>query len=309
MFQSETLILAAFIMASSFTLLVFLLVGSGKNPLESRLKDLHDSGGTGQSARPVGSLAQSALPKMGTALLPKNEEERTRLQTRLVHAGYYSREAMPVFFGVKVLLTMAPPTLAFLAGVAGVASMANCLIMGAFFGVAGLIAPSFWLDYCKSKRQTQFRRALPDAMDVLVICLEGGLSLPGAIRRVASELHTAHPALANEMNILQREMQLGLTAGEALRQFADRCDLEEIRSLGLVVGQAERFGASLVRALRVHAESLRDKRLHYAEEMAHKAATKMLFPTLFCIFPGIFIVVLGPAVIHGIEIFDRLLSK
>jgi tight adherence protein C len=309
MFQSETLILAAFIMASSFTLLVFLLVGSGKNPLANRLKDLADREGTGQPARPVGSLAQSALPRMGTPLVPKNEEERTRLQTRLIHAGYYGREAMPVFFGVKVLLMMVPPTLAFLVGAAGVAPMATCLIVGAVVGVAGMIAPSFWLDYCKSKRQTQFRRALPDAMDVLVICLEGGLSLPGAIRRVASELQTAHPMLGNEMNILQREMQLGLTAGEALKQFADRCDLEEIRSLGSVVAQAERFGASLVKALRVHAESLRDKRLQYAEELAHKAAVKILFPTLFCIFPGIFIVVLGPAVIQGIAIFDRLLSK
>ena len=140
-----------------------------------------------------------------------------------------------------------------------------------------------------------------------MICLEGGLSLPGAIRRVASELQTAHPALANELNIVQREMQLGLTPGHALfKQFADRYDLEEIRSLGSVITQAEKFGASIVKALRVHAEVMRGKRLQQAEEMAQKAATKILFPTILCIFPGIFIVVLGPAVIHVLEMFDKL---
>ena len=101
-------------------------------------------------------------------------------------------------------------------------------------------------------------------------------------------------------------MQLGLSPGQAIKQFADRSDLEEIRSLGSVLTQAERFGASLVKALRVHAEVLRQKRLHYAEEMAQKAATKILFPTILCIFPGIFIVILGPAVIHVLNMFSTL---
>src|SRR5262249_34160583 len=163
------------------------------------------------------------------------------------------------------------------------------VIFGAFFGIFGLIAPSFWLDRRKASRQTAFRRALPDAMDVLVICLEGGLSLPGAIRRVASELQTAHPELAKEMNIVQREIQLGRTPGEALRRLADRSDLEEIRALASVIAQAERYGASLVRVLRIHADSLRIKRVQYAEELAQKASVKILFPTLLFILPCVFV--------------------
>ena len=145
--------------------------------------------------------------------------------------------------------------------------------------------------------------ALPDALDVLVICLEGGLSLPGALKRVSSELRTAHPTLANELNLVQREIQLGRSPGEALQQMGIRTDLEEIRSLASVVSQAERFGASLVKSLRVHAETLRLKRQQYAEEMAQKAIIKVLFPTLLFIFPGIFIVILGPA---AIQIYEML---
>jgi tight adherence protein C len=142
-------------------------------------------------------------------------------------------------------------------------------------------------------------------MDVLVICLEGGLSLPGAVLRVANELGTAHPDLAMELIIVQREVQMGRTTGDALRQFAERCDLEEIRNLAAVINQSERFGASLIKALRIHAETLRGKRLQYAEEMAHKAAIKILFPTLLCIFPGIFLIILGPAAFQLAETFSR----
>jgi tight adherence protein C len=143
-------------------------------------------------------------------------------------------------------------------------------------------------------------------MDVLVICLEGGSSLPLAIRRVSTELRTAHPLLAAELGIMQKEVQLGRTVGEALRHFADRSDLEEIRNLASIVTQVERFGASLVKALRVHADVLRQKRLQQAEEMAQKAAIKMLFPTILFIMPAMFIVVLGPTSLVVLETFRGL---
>src|SRR5262249_57055021 len=116
----------------------------------------------------------------------------------------------------------------------------------------------------------------------------------------------AHPVLAGELSIVLREVQLGLSTGEALRQFGERSDLEEVRGLASVITQSERFGASLVKALRVHAETLRTKRLQYAEEMAQKAATKVLFPTVLFILPALFIVILGPAVIQILAIFGNL---
>jgi tight adherence protein C len=254
----------------------------------------------------MAQLAISALPKVGSSLVPRSEVDRTKLQARLIEAGYYSRQALAVFLGVKMLLTIGPALLGLLLGLAGVMPVAIGLIIGAMCGILGLIGPSFWLDMKKTERQRAFRRALPDALDVMVICLEGGLSLAAAFRKVSSELGVAHPLLAAELNILQREMQLGLSPGEALRHFADRTDLEELRTLSSVVQQSERLGAGLAQALRVHAEALRFKRLQWAEEMAGKAAVKMLFPTLFLIFPGIFVVILGPAGVRILELFAQM---
>jgi tight adherence protein C len=213
---------------------------------------------------------------------------------------------MAVFLGVKLLLAVAPTALALLAASVGLVPFMEGLLGGCVLSLVGLIAPSFWLDRRKVRRQTELRRALPDALDVIVVCLEGGLSLPGSVRRVAGELRTAHPLLARELEIVQREVQLGRTTGEALRQMADRADLEELRSLASVVAQSERFGASLVKALRVHAESLRYKRLQYAEEMAQKAATKVLFPTVLFILPAVFVIILAPGIIQILAIFQAM---
>jgi tight adherence protein C len=150
------------------------------------------------------------------------------------------------------------------------------------------------------------RRALPDALDLLVICVEAGLSLPAALVRITKELRSAYPMLALEMMIVHREIQLGHTTGEALKRFGDRFDLEEVRSLASVIRQAERFGASIVNAIRVHAETLRHLRLEQARERAQKATVKLLFPTVLCIFPAMFVVILGPAVFDILELFDRL---
>lgn len=296
--------LAAFLMASSLTLLLFMFVGAPKSRVERRLRELAGKGDADADA--VGQFARTALPKMGAALMPGKEEERSRLQERLVQAGLYRRQAIYLYLGVKLLLILTPPVLGLAAGVLGLVSVGTGLILGGFCGVIGWIAPSFWLGRRKAKRQVSFRRALPDALDVMVICLEGGLSLPASFKRVAGELRTAHPLLAQELRIVEREVQLGRPTGEAVRQFGERADLEEVRSLGSVISQSERFGASLVKALRVHAESLREQRLQHAEERAQKAATKILFPTLLFIFPGVFLVILGPA---AIQIYQMLMGE
>jgi tight adherence protein C len=306
MTANGNLMLMAFLACSSFCLLVFLLVGRRKDSLEKRLDSLPNKGKNVPEVDGMAQLARSALPKMGAALLPHDAEKRTRLQARLIQAGLYQRQAMLFFLGVKMALMIGPPFLGLLAGLCGLIDVTVGLVFGTLLGITGLIGPSFWLDNRKKARQTSFRRALPDALDLLVICMEGGLSLPGALRRVAGELRTAHPPLAKELNIVQREVQLGRSPGEAMRLFADRAGLEEIRSLASVIIQAERYGASLVKALRVHAETLRVKRLQYAEEMAQKAATKVLFPTILFILPCVFIVIIGPAVVQILAIFANM---
>jgi tight adherence protein C len=296
--------LVVFLMVASGVLLLFTVVGGRRSRLDTRLDDLS---GRAPSVLPdqgsVAQMARSALPRMGTALVPSDEGERTLLKTRLIHAGLYGRQAMPLFLGVKMVLMVAPALAGLAAGAVGLLPGSHGMLAGACLGVLGMIGPSFWLDKRKADRQADFRRALPDALDVLVICLEGGLSLPGALRRIVTELRTAHPLLAAELKIVERETQLGRSPGEALQQMGLRTDLEEVRSLASVITQAERFGASLVKSLRVHAETLRLKRRQQAEEKAQKAAVKILFPTLLLIFPAVFVVILGPAAIQISEFF------
>ena len=293
--------LVAFLMASSGVLLVFTLVSGRNSRLDARLDDLSGRGDSHPEPDAMAAFARTALPRMGTALVPTDEEERTLLKTRLIHAGFYGRQAMPIFLGVKMLLMVAPALVGLAAGMVGLTTVQYGVIGGACLGILGMIGPSFWLDNMKAKRQSRFRRALPDALDVLVICLEGGLSMPGALRRISGELRAAHPELAAELNVVQREVQLGRSTGDALQQMGIRTDLEEVRSLASVITQSEKFGASLVKSLRVHAETLREKRKQRAEEMAAKAATKVLFPTLLFIFPAIFVVILGPAAFQIME--------
>jgi tight adherence protein C len=305
MLTSNPVASAVFVMVSSLVLLVSLLVGGRQTRLSTRLRDLSGQGGPAMDTITLGKIASTTLPRMGTPFIPTDEGERTKLQTRLIHAGLYRRQAMVVFLGVKVLL-IAPAFLCVAASLIGVVTLWQGLIIGGCLVIVGLIGPSFWLDHMKRKRQSNFRRALPDALDVLVICLEGGLSLSAGLRRVSTELRTAHPALASELAIVQREVQLGLTSGEALKKMGERSDLEEVRSLASVILQSERLGASLVKSLRVHAESLRLKRYQRAEEKAAVAATKVLFPTLLFILPAVFVVVLGPAAFHLIEMFGKM---
>jgi tight adherence protein C len=228
----------------------------------------------------------------------KVEQKKELLKARIVQAGMYQQNAATVFGIVRVALMVVPVVTGVLLGQLGFVRPGTGLFVGALCGIAGTVLPSFVLDHRKRNRQRLLRRALPDALDVITVCLEGGMSLSSALSRVARELSTAHPMLALELAIVERETQMGRTTGEAMGAFAQRFDLEEVRSLASVIKQAEKFGSSVTRAMEMYAETLRLKRHQHAEEMAQKAVVKIIFPTLFCIFPGIFVVVLGPAAIQ-----------
>lgn len=246
-----------------------------------------------------------AMPKFVARLLASDGQSRQRIQVRLMHAGIYSPTAI-VAFPVARLLFMIVPFL--IAGVLihrGVADQRLGLIWGASGGGLGMILPSFWLDRRKVRRHAILNRSLPDALDLLVTCVEGGLSLESALQRVTEELRTAHPVLAGEMSVVQKQIEFGATPDAALRNFAERTDLESLGSLSTLLEQTRRFGTSLADALRLQAETLRADREQRAEELAQKAAVKILFPTLLFIFPTIFVVLVGPAAIQLHEVFAR----
>jgi tight adherence protein C len=253
------------------------------------------------AASPQERLAglESSTTRDGKLVIPSDEEEekRRRMAERLIQAGFYRRNSPGYYLFTKTLMAGIPVVLGLLSGLIGLVPLVVGVVLGGITGLLGTLLPSLWLDAKKRKRQTDLRRALPDALDLIVVCVEAGLSVPAAIARVAKELRTAYPMLAIEMTIVERETQMGATCGVALRRFAERFDLEELRSLASVIQQAEKFGASIKQALRVHAEGLRTKRFQMAEERAQKASIKLLFPTLFFIFPSLYVVLLGPAVL------------
>jgi tight adherence protein C len=303
------LIFLVFFMAASLAGIVGVLVADRNRRLEARLQGLANVNKPEVPAESKVSIARAvkkALPKMGQPLLPDEGIERTKLKTRLIHAGLYSPQAMVVFLGVKMLLMVTPVLLGLIAGGLGLVPTNYGVLFGACASIFGAIGPSFWLDHQKAKRRTALRRALPDACDLIVICMEGGLSLGGALKRVVGELRIAHPCLSDELDIVQRKAQLGQPLADALSAFATRSDLQELQSLSSVVKSAEKFGSSMVKALQNYAETLRVQRQQKAEEMAQKASTKVLFPTLLFIFPSILIIILGPAAIQLIEVLKNM---
>ena len=302
-------VLFAAAMSSGLTGLLYMFVRRKSERSDKRVATLSEGAKVVDERELVENLTRiihQTLPKMGQTLIPDDDQERSKLKTRLLHAGLYSPNAMPVFLGVKFLLMAAPLLFGIVFAAFGAFSMTHALLVGSLTGLFGLVGPSFWLDRRKAHRQLQLRRALPDACDLIVICLSGGLSLIAALVRVVEELQTAHPLLAAEMRIVEREVQLGHKLADSLLKFGNRSDLPELQNLAAVVMTAEKYGSSMTRTLEKFSESLRLKRQQYAEAMAQKAATKILFPTLLFIFPAILLVILGPAMIQVMQVLGNL---
>ena len=271
----------------------------------ARLREL-SSGERPPQGGSMSDIVLSTLPRVGQLLLPSENGLRSRLRTRLNLAGFYGPKALPVFLASQLILAAAVPLLTVLPlCLFGVTTLRSALLFGVVALGVGTLIPGFWLDTRRNKRQMMFQRALPDALDMMVLCVEGGISLTAAVQRVTAELQAAHPLLAGELNIVQREMQLGLSVGQAFQRFGERCDLPDVRNLASVLLQSERYGASVVKALRIHADTCRQERQQRAEEMAQKSTVKILFPTLLCIFPATFIVILGPAAYQIANLFSK----
>lgn len=236
-------------------------------------------------------------------VLPKNQADVSRLQQRLITAGYRKDSTLTKFHGSEVLV---PLVLCILATVTGVARSSPFLVYGLCL-VFGFLAPGLWLSRQISKRQAAIRRGLPDVLDVLVICIEAGQSLDQATKRTTEELRDAHPALSDELAIVVLEQRAGRARSDAWRNLADRTGVETVRNLVSVLIQSEQFGTSAAKSLRVHSDTLRTQRRQAVEEQAAKTTIKLVFPLVFFIFPSLFLVTLGPAVIIMIESFHKYL--
>ena len=245
----------------------------------------------------------AALKRMG-AVAPKSVSEMGKLQQKLVYAGYRSREALVVFFGIRLAVAVA----FFFVLATPVLFKPNVTIALAGCAV-GYILPGMVLGRLAKKRQHRIRLGLPDVLDLLVVSVEAGLGLDQAIQRVGEELAFAHPDLADELRLINLELRAGKGRSEALRNLAERTGVDDISSLVAMLVQTDKFGTSVAQSLRVHSDTVRTKRRQRAEEAAAKTGVKMVFPLVFCIFPAIWVVTIGPAAIKFVQVIVPLTNK
>ena len=226
-------------------------------------------------------------------LLPASIKELSHTHRLMIRAGYRRPEAVYAMQSTKILLPIGLLCLVYVTGFYRL-NPAFILILAA---LAGFLLPELWLVRRVRHRQHRVLLALPDALDLLVVCVEAGLGLDQAVLRVSQELRLVHPELSDELQLVNLEVRLGKTRVEALREFGERTGVEDIKTLMAMLIQTDRFGTDLAQSLRVHSEQLRIRRRQRAEEMAAKATVKMVPPLVFFIFPALLVVILGPAVI------------
>jgi tight adherence protein C len=240
-------------------------------------------------------------------VLPTDTQERGAMEKKLLHAGFRSSTAIPVFYALKTGLALLFLVLwLFCSTLLPRLSSGQVMFYAIAAAFVGLVLPNFVLNRLLERRQKALRHAFPDALDMLVVCVESGLGLSAALQRVADELGVSHPELAAELAQVNAETRAGVEREAALRSLADRTGLDDIRGLVGLLVQTMRFGTSVADSLRVYSEEFRDKRMQRAEEQAAKIGTKLIFPLVTCLFPGFFVVAVGPAAIRIIEAFSKM---
>lgn len=237
-------------------------------------------------------------------VIPKSQAEVSVAQQRLIRAGFRKDSAVSFFYGTKVLVPLALAAIVFSTGL----GQQNVLIMYAAALGLGYLGPDFWLGRRISTRQKKLRLGLPDALDLLVICVEAGLGLDQATARTSQELMKAQPAIADELGIVALEQRAGRPRQDAWRHMSERTDVDTVRNLVSMLVQSEQFGTSIAKTLRTHSDTLRTQRVQQVEEMAAKTTVKLIFPLVLFIFPCLFLVTLGPAMITMSESFKEYLT-
>ena len=242
---------------------------------------------------------QELISSIGERFKPKNPDEISGLRMRLVQAGYRSYTAPMFFIGYKVFFAVLLPLILFTGKIFIFKTIlaVNFMIYMAFFALLGLYLPNFWLNHKISSRQQKILEGFPDALDLMVVCVEAGMGLDSAINRVGEEMKFRNRDLSDEFMVLGLELRAGKLRRDALRNLGLRTGLDEVKSLMTLLIQTDKFGTNIAQALRTHSDSMRTKRYQRAEEMAAKLPVKLVFPLVVFILPSLFVVIIGPAVI------------
>ncbi|GAA4499560.1 type II secretion system F family protein [Pseudaeromonas paramecii] len=279
-----------------------LLVTSWLDPLRRRLSHLAHP----HTEPQADEWYQTTLDSVSGYLTPRSASERHSVVRLLTHAGFQSQRALPSFYAIKILLAI---------GLGGGALFVShyfpalksqqvlLYTVGAIF--CGMMLPNMVVSRLAAARIQRMQRAFPDALDLLVVTSEAGLGFIAALNRVSDEMVGMCPELGGEMQMVCTKIRVGVAVPDALKQMVERTGLEEVRGLAGVIGQSLKMGSSLGETLRVYADEFRDRRMQRAEEAAAKIGTKLIFPLVMFIWPGFFVVAVGPAIIAVLETFHR----
>ncbi|MBA2113753.1 type II secretion system F family protein [Bremerella alba] len=272
-----------------------------KSRAEDRLDGLKDPYKRGDEKTAKGStlgkVLEKTTPSLAKPLQPTNQKDATKLKDKLSHAGFRSEAAPTTFLGLKFAgliagLVLGGGTFFVLGDFSLFGILKAALVLGFCFYL-----PELGLWYLGKTRKEQIFRGLPDALDLMVVCVEAGLGLDQAMRRVAEEMKKTYRVIAEEFGMCNFQLQMGRARVDVLHELGGRTGVEDLRSLAAILIQADKFGSSIAQALRVQSDAMRTRRRQIAEEKAAKTAVKMIFPLVFFIFPGIFVVLVGPAAI------------
>ena len=251
-----------------------------------------------------------ATPALARPLQPKTEQEASRIKVRLSQAGFRNEAVPPMFLGLKfgalmVGLFMGGGTLLLTRGVTQSSLMNTVLIGGGMFYLPDII---LW--FLTRARKEAIFLGLPDALDLMVVCVEAGLGLDQAMRKVSDEMKKSTPIVSEEFGLCNFQMQMGRARTDVLHELGERTGVDDVRALSAIIIQADKFGSSIAQALRVQSDSMRTRRRQLAEEKAAKTAVKLIFPLVIFIFPAIFVVLVGPAAITIVnEMFPMMNGK
>jgi tight adherence protein C len=279
--------------------------------MAQRAVSLVTQGRAGEGSHPglvgwIQGLARRGAAWFGELVKPREAQELSKTKSALVQAGYRQPSAVEIYWGIKAGAALAGLVLGALAAMSG--RLPGQYKMFAVIGLTalGFYLPGLILDARVKARQKAIQRSLPDALDMLVVCVEAGMGLDAAIFRVYQELAYKDPILSSELRLLTYELRAGKSRREALKNLSSRIGLEDVGSLVAMLIQTDMFGTSIAQTLRVYADSMRTKRFQLAEELAAKLPVKLLLPLIFFIFPTLLIVILGPAGIRIVQMFSGM---
>ncbi len=294
--------ISIFLLITSAGLLIFFRAGMTQR-LASALAPYSERESWLSRLRPnrAGDSIKAAIQPFDR-VLPKSPQEVSVAQKRLMRGGFREDAHLRIFYGSKVLL---PIWLCVMVAVSGVTHTFNPFYAYTLALALGYLLPDFWLGRRIKQRQTEIRLGLPDFLDLMCVCVEAGLSMDQALFRTTDEMRKSHPEIADEMGLVTLEQRAGRPRLEAWKNMAERVDLEVVRTLVSAIVQADQFGTSIAKTLRVYSEGLRTRRRQQVEEIAAKMAVKLVFPLVFFIFPSIFIVALGPSLMAISDSFEK----